>query len=216
MTRAIAVLRPEPGNTRTACRVEAAGLRAIRSPLFRIAPLAWQAPDPGAFDAILLTSANAARHGGIAATALAALPVWAVGAATAAAAQAAGLAVARIGEADAAHLVAGHGATRLLHLAGRERTPLGAIPAIAVYAADPIAVALPGRLAGSVALLHSARAARRLGEVVDAAGLDRATLRLAALSTAIRDAAGGGWEHAAAAPIPTDDALLACAMTLAD
>lgn len=216
MTRAIAVLRPEPGNTRTACRVEAAGAEAIRLPLFRVAPLGWAMPDLAEVDALLLTSANAARHGDIAGSALARLPVWAVGAATAAAAVAAGLTVVRVGDADAATLVADRGATRLLHLGGRERTPLGGIPAIAVYAAEPIAVARPGRLAGCVALLHSARAARRLGELVDAAGLDRATLRLAALSTAVRDAAGAGWEHAAAAPVPTDDALLALAMTLAD
>ena len=37
----LAVLRPEPGNTATAGRIEAAGARAIRLPLFAVKALDW-------------------------------------------------------------------------------------------------------------------------------------------------------------------------------
>ena len=43
--RRIAVLRPEPGNARTAAAVEAMGFAAIRLPLFAVVPLAWTVPD---------------------------------------------------------------------------------------------------------------------------------------------------------------------------
>ena len=106
MSRPIAVLRPEPGNGATVAAIEAAGGMAIRLPLFAAAPVAWHAPDPAAFDALLLTSANALRHGGPELAALRSLPVHAVGGATAAAARQAGFAVAHAGTGDGAALVA--------------------------------------------------------------------------------------------------------------
>ncbi|MBB4618154.1 uroporphyrinogen-III synthase [Sphingomonas abaci] len=214
MTRPIAVLRPEPGNGRTADRLAALGLAVIRQPLFAVAPVAWTAPDPTGFDALLLTSANAVRHAGIAATPLARLPVWAVGSATAAAARAAGLRVARTGTGGVAALVGDRGDRRLLHLAGRERQAVPGVTAITVYAADPLPVAAAAwaALSGSVALLHSPRAARALAAGV----VDRASLRLAALSPAILAAAGSGWDHALAVAVPEEDALLAAARALAD
>ena len=83
MSRPIVVLRPEPGNRVTAAAIEGRGLRAIRLPLFAVQPVAWQAPDPAGFDALLLTSANAVRHGGAGLARLLSLPVFAVGEATA-------------------------------------------------------------------------------------------------------------------------------------
>ena len=82
--RPVVVLRPEPGASRTAARAEALGLDARVVPLFAIVPIEWSAPDPSDFDGIVLTSANAVRHGGEQLDELKALPVHAVGEATAA------------------------------------------------------------------------------------------------------------------------------------
>ena len=62
--RPVLVLRPEPGAGETAARARALGLEPIVAPLFAVRPIAWAAPDPAAYDAVMLTSANAARHGG--------------------------------------------------------------------------------------------------------------------------------------------------------
>ncbi len=126
MTRSLAVLRPEPGNAATVARIEALGLSAIRLPLFAARSLAWTPPDPAAFDALLLTSANAVRHAGAGLDALCGLPVVAVGEATARAARSAGLMVETVGAGDVASVVQASGRTRLLHLAGR--APLSARP----------------------------------------------------------------------------------------
>jgi len=207
----LAVLRPEPGNAATAARAEALGFEVVRLPLFAVRPLAWVAPDPAAYDALLLTSANAVRYGRV--EALRGLPVLAVGAATAAAARAAGFEVVRTGMRDAATLlgdVADY--SRILHLAGRDRIDLGEqVRAITVYASDPVDLA-PEAIAvlvGSTALLHSARAAARFAELVDRAGLDRGRVSLATLSASVAQAAGDGWCAIAVAGAPTDDALLA-------
>ncbi len=224
MTRGIAVLRPEPGNAATVVRIKAAGGRAVALPLFAIRPLDWTVPDAADFDAILLTSANAARHGGQALAQLAGLPAFAVGEKTAAAARGAGFDVKASGETDVAAIVAAasaQGFRRLLHLGGRERSIAvgGAIgAAIAVYAneareIDPTALAA---LAGTVALLHSARAARRLGELVDAAGIARGDIALAAISATVAGSAGLGWSAVAIAATPRDETLIDAALALID
>lgn len=224
MSRAIAVLRPEPGNAATAARIEAQGLAAIRLPLFEVRALDWIPPDAASFDALLLTSANTPRHAGPGLAAFKHLPAYAVGEATAAAARDAGLDVVALGERDGAALIetaAARGVRHALLLGGRDRAmashPIIAAT-IAVYASEPLTVAVEAldRLAGSVVLLHSPRAARRLADLVDRAGLDRDNVRLAAISQAAADAAGSGWGGIAAAARPEDDALIALARTLAD
>ena len=210
MTRPVAVLRPEPGNAATAARVEALGLHAIRLPLFAVRPLPWRVPDPARFDALLLTSANAVRHAGAALAALAGLPVVTVGAATAQAARVAGLTVETVGTVDVATALAASGRTRLLHLCGRDHVAAG-VEALPVYAADAISVADTGPLGGSVALLHSVRAARRLAEL---ATRDRvADLCVAAISEGVR--AAGPAVPGAVAERPTDRCLVALAARLA-
>lgn len=215
--RRIAVLRPEPGNARTAAAIEALGGRAIRLPLFTIEPVAWDVPDAGTFDAVLATSANAFRHGGAGLTALRYLPVWAVGAATAEAARTAGFPVAAVGETDAQTLATSvPTGVRLLHLAGRERVALDGVAAVTLYAAPPATIAhsMIRDLSGCIALLHSARAARRLAGLLDDAQVSRATVVIAAISVAVAAAAGSGWERIAIAPEPTDTTLIALAMGL--
>jgi len=224
MSRAVAVLRPEPGNAATAAAIEALGLTAIRLPLFEIHAIDWTPPDVARFDALLLTSANAARHAGPGLAGLGSLPVHAVGDATAAAAREAGLEVVAVGDRDGAALVsaaAASGVRRGLQLGGRDRA-LGSDPiiaeAIAVYASDPVDVPAEtlDQLAGSVVLVHSPRAARRIADLIDRAGIDRRTMRLAAISAAAAHAAGGDWERIAAAVSPDDVAVIALARTLAD
>lgn len=216
MIRTLAVLRPEPGNAATAARIEALGLRVVRLPLFAVRALAWDVPDPAAHDALIVTSANTIRHCGDALASLG-LPVLAVGAASAAAARAAGLDVALTGDGDAARLLAlaeAAGFARALHLGGRERTmPDSAIvrASIAVYASERLPVCDATALDDTVALLHSARAARRLGDLI----ADRARIRIAAISGAVLAAAGPRWAATAIARTPDDTALIAAAATLA-
>ncbi|MEG3124544.1 uroporphyrinogen-III synthase [Sphingomonas sp. GB1N7] len=220
MKRALAVLRPEPGNAATIARIAAIGLRAISLPLFEVAPLAWTPPDPAAHDALILTSANTLRHGGAGLAALRALPVFAVGAITAAAAANAGFRVVIIGEADAATLLAQaetQGISRALYLGGRDRmvSSGGIVTAtISVYAsrALPIRPEQIAELRDQVVLLHSVRAARAFAGLAG----DRSTYRIATLSPAILNAAGPGWQRAVSAAAPSDEALIAAAVTLAD
>lgn len=224
MSRAIAVLRPEPGNAATAAAIEALGLTAIRLPLFEVHAIDWVAPDASRFDALLLTSANAPRHAGPGLAGLRSLPVHAVGDATAAAARDAGLEVVAVGGRDGAALVAAaaaSGVRRGLLLGGRDRA-LASDPiiaeAIAIYASDPMAVPVEAldRLTGSVVMVHSPRAARRVADLIDRAGIDRRTVRLAAISAAAAQAAGDDWDRIAAAATPDDAALTALARALAD
>jgi len=213
------VLRPEPGARRTLARAAALGLRARAVPLFEIVALAWDAPDPAAFDALLLTSANAVRQAGAALARYQGLPVHAVGAATAAAARAAGFGDVRTGPGDVRALLAGLAPPlRLLHPCGEDRRDAAAngitITPVPVYAAresDPVGLA--AALAEEpVVLLHSPRAAARFAALVE----DRAGLTLVAISAAAADAAGGGWRQVAIAERPSDEALLAIAARLCE
>ena len=225
MSRAVLVLRPERGASETAARARALGLAAVTAPLFVVAPLAWQAPDPAGFDAVLLTSANAARHGGSGLDAFTGLPCFAVGEATGAAAREAGFRDVRTGAGDGAEAVATMveaGMRSAFHPCGRDHLPLDhprlPIERRTVYAADGVealpAAAVEALAAGALALVHSPRAGALLAALVDAAGLARADIAIAAISEAAAAAAGGGWASVAAAPRPRDEALLAIAAKL--
>lgn len=192
------------------------GLEAITCPLSQIEPCAWQQPDPADFDALLITSAQAVRSAGEGLDRLRALPVWAVGAATAQAAQMAGLHVTRTGSGGIASLLEGAEPARLLHLCGQDRTPPPpgwAITAIPVYANR--LTAPDARLAEAlrlhpVVLLHSARTARHFAACCP----DRAGIALVAVSPAVAEAAGAGWERVAIAGQTSDEAMLEMAGAL--
>ena len=94
----IFVIRPEPGLQSTLQGARDMGLAVVGMPLFEVLPLRWPAPDATGFDALLLGSANAVRHGGDALEQYRDLPVHAVGKATAEAAQDAGFTVEQVGE----------------------------------------------------------------------------------------------------------------------
>lgn len=221
------ILRPEPGAGATAGRAAALGWDIVRTPLFTVVPLDWSPPAPSRFDAVMMTSANAARLGGPGLARFAHLPLYAVGRATTAAAQAAGFADVRSGDGDVEALVARATADRIramLHLAGREHRAASRagmrIDTCILYAADPIGelpeAARAALAGGAIALIHSPRAAALFAELTDAAELPRATIRMAAISPAALAAAGGGWAAAIAASAPEDDALLAAAARLCE
>ncbi len=216
------VLRPEPGNTRTAAALRALGLEVRQVPLFAVVPVYWTPPSPIGFDGLLLTSANAVRHGGAGLDAFKRLPVVAVGAATAEAATGAGFAVAVAGTDDARAVVAearDRGFARLLHLAGRDRSDVGdGIEAITVYASDavPLDIGIAALFEDAVVLVHSVRAAARLAELVDVAGDERSRIVVVAISRAVGDAVGAGWGDVAVAAEPSDAALVACAAAAAN
>ncbi|WP_404373633.1 uroporphyrinogen-III synthase [Sphingomonas sp. MMS24-J45] len=219
MSAALAVLRPEPGNAATCARAAAAGFETISLPLFAVQALAWDAPRVADFDALILTSANALRFAGPGLSDLTRLPVLAVGPHTAAAAREAGFDVMAAGGGDGAEIAAlatAQGVSRALHLTGRDRTlsaggPIARVIPVYESAVVPVDPARLQALVGSIALLHSARAARRLAELLDAAGIDRSRLAIAAFSPAIAAAAGRGWADSASATTPDDAALFAAA-----
>ena len=76
---------------------------------------------PNEYDALLLTSANALRHGGTGLEQLQSLPAYAVGNATAAAAREAGFEIAGEGDGGVEGLRSIPPEVRLLHLCGEHR-----------------------------------------------------------------------------------------------
>jgi uroporphyrinogen-III synthase len=222
--RPLLVLRPEPGAAATLARAIAAGFQAIAAPIFTIVPVAWDAPDAAQHDALMLTSANAVREAGSALAAYRHLPAYAVGETTAHALIDAGFAEVRAGSNDAASLVvtmAKDGITCPLHLAGREHRVLADAPfpmaRRIVYAADPVAALSAAARAAlarnAVVLLHSPRAAEVFAALLGEAGIDPATVAVAAISPA---AAKGQWRKIAIAEAPHDAALLAAAARLCE
>jgi uroporphyrinogen-III synthase len=208
----VLVLRPEPGASATVDRARGRGLEAVAVPLFEIEPVHWEHPEASGFDGLLLTSANAVRHGGKAVNDLRGLPVYAVGAATADAARHAGFDLASKGDAGVDRLLASiEPELRLLHLAGEDRiAPEGAqqkIESITVYrSVEKTSVDL-GDLNGIVALVHSPRAGRRFAQLVGHSA--RGSVAIAAISLEAATAAGDGWASVDAAEAPNDEALLA-------
>ena len=211
----ILILRPRPGAEETARRCAALALPCRIVPLFALAPAAWTPPPPAGFTALLLTSANAVRHAGTGLAALAALPCWCVGTATAAAARDAGLTVARTGTAGVQALIDAAPPARLLWLAGKTHSPLamppgGAVTVLPVYRAAPLPVDAAALAGAEVALLHSPRAAARLAAIV----ADRSALTLVAISPAAARAAGAGWRAVHVASRPDDSEMVAIAAQL--
>ncbi len=185
----VLITRPRAAALTLARDLEARGHDVLVEPLLTIEPIAGVAPDPAGVQAIVLTSAHAVA-------ALAAidprLPVFAVGAATAAAVRRTGRGDVRSGDGDArrlARMIARQcrpEAGALLHLSGTEVRPelAEALAAAgfalrrqAVYRAlaaerlsPAAAAAVRGRKVGAV-LLFSPRSAAILAELLTAEGL---------------------------------------------
>ncbi|MBS0480891.1 MAG: uroporphyrinogen-III synthase [Proteobacteria bacterium] len=218
------VVRPEPGCTATLTAARAARLEAHGFPLFEVVAKSWEVPAPSRFDAVLGGSANAFRHAGIAITALAQLPVYAVGETTAQAAREAGFTIAATGDGGIQRLLGElrpeH--RRLLRIAGEERVPLTLPKGVTmeervVYAtaSRPMQPALVTLLRQPAMIaLHSAEAAHHIAVQCVTQGIRRSLLRLIALSPRIASAAGDGWGEVAVAAAPNDKALLALAVQM--
>jgi uroporphyrinogen-III synthase len=213
--RRVLVLRPEPGASATVERARERGLDAFAVPLFEVEAVDWRPPDPGAFDGLLLTSANAVRHGGKQLHELRGLPVYAVGEATAAAAREDGFKVVMTGDSGVDGLVGSiAGDLKLLHLCGLDRQSPQVrerqVTHVTVYRSTPVEMPELSAASGSIALIHSPRAGARFAELVQ----DRICIAIVAMSATAGAAVGEGWESVDIASHPTDDALLALAARL--
>lgn len=186
-------------------------------PLAQVDPVAWKAPaEP--FDAILIGSANAIRHGGKELDKVRHLPVLAVGAATAQAAREAGFAIERVGEGGLQGLLdrLDDAPRRLLRLAGETHLPVDSLSATTIVTAITYATHFlsltpaQGELLrqGGVAMLHSGEMARHFALQCEVLGIDRGKLVIAAMAPRIAEMAGGGWHSVHIAAARNDTALL--------
>ena len=221
MTLSVLILRSIEAGQETARRAKNFGLNSIVDPLFVIESMAWTAPPPSNFDALMLTSANAVLYAGPAIGQYEHLPVLAVGEATALAARNAGFNVAVTGKGGADELLQSLPVDRypnILRLTGKDHIKLAAsghrIRLCRVYRSRAMPLGEKSQAAlrqGHVILLYSARAAKILIEEMDRLGLDRSINHIVTLSPHIAQAAGIGWKSVQAAERPTDDALLSLA-----
>lgn len=210
----VLVLRPMPGNAETVGRLAMQGVAALSIPLFAVAPTQAAGVPDGAFDAVLLTSANAVHFGGRTLARFQNLPAWCVGEATAAAARSAGMSVGRVGEQGVSALLSGT-SERLLWLCGEQRTclPTGAearITALPVYRTVDLPFPPSALVRPCIAMLHSRRAAERFAGLAT----QRANIAIVAISAAVAVAAGEGWQSITVAARPEDGEMVSKAVGL--
>ena len=221
--RRVWITRAQPGADATAGRVAALGFEAVVAPVLAVRDL------PGEIDltdvgALAFTSANAVRAFAARCEARD-LPVFAVGAATARAAEEAGFGQIASADGDVSALAQLIG-TRPANLTGTLLHPAAAEPAgdlpgalksagvavrsLALYETIPAEVppsVLDGLGTISDVLVHSPRAARRLAAVLTGRPLGHVTA--CTLSPEVcAPLVGVGFAQAIAAPLPTEDALL--------
>lgn len=215
----VLIIRPQPGADATARRFKGAGYAPVRMPLFAIEYLPPPSVSAGGFDAILLTSGNAARAACGFLESARDTPIYAVGSATASALAHLSLPVAATGSTGVEALVgvaAADGHKKLLWLAGEDHS---AVPQIAGVHIDiaivyrSVALETPADFAAQVAvcdavILHSSRAAAHFAGLCDAGGLSRSKITLATFSNAIAASAGDGWAQIIVAALPNDAALM--------
>jgi uroporphyrinogen-III synthase len=222
--RRVWVTRAAPAAEQTAERLRALGVEPIVAPLLEIRPLAGPEIDLTGVGAIAFTSANAVRSFAECSTERG-LTVFAVGAATAAAAKAARFRSVLSTDGDVASLAAGI-ASRKREIVGEVLHPSAAEPAgdlkgaltrrgiptrgLALYESVPVRppeafLAQIPNLFGVV--LHSPKAARGLAAILEAAPAPR--LRAWCLSRAVaRPLAATPLAELTAASSPSEDALL--------
>lgn len=222
MSRRLVLLRPQPGNDESAARARALGIEVLQLPLFETVAVPQARLPEGPFDALLVTSANGARHGADILARFGHLPVFAVGEASARAARAHGGRTVQAGGGDAAStipLIAAAGHRNVLHLCGedvRDMDPMGlAVTRHVVYRSDardmrPFTKML-AMLPSSVIAVHSPRAGRRLNALLPPPARNH---RLVAISGAAAAACGAGWRRVHVSPSPDDTALLRLASSL--
>jgi uroporphyrinogen-III synthase len=207
--RPLVIIRPEPGASASVKRARALRLKAVAVPLFDVRAVDWTMPD-GPIDGLVVTSANAFRHGGAGLRALNHLPVHAVGDATAAVARDAGFTVVTVGKGTAEDLAGRLPGGRLLHLAGRDHRDLPGTEAVVIYESIETGSLDARDVSDAVIAVHSPRAGQRLAALVGARG----TTAIAAISEAAALACGEGWDSVDVAAMPSDEAVLALAARL--
>ena len=226
----VLITRPEPGAGETASRVAALGLRPVVAPLLEIGALPATLPASDRLQAVLIASGNALV--GLP-TAYRALPLLAVGDASAARARAAGFSevLSAEGDADALAVLAGThcdpaglplllavGRGQSLVLAGALRGRGFRVMRRATYAATPVR-ALPEPAAAALrenglraALFFSAETALQFARLLIRCGLREAVREIDACAigqpaaTAIDTLP---WRRVLRAAKPTQDAMLA-------
>ena len=218
------VTRAQPAAAATARRLSAAGFEPVVAPLLETRPLSPKLDLTGV-GALAFTSANGLRHLAPPQPQWLSLPVFAVGAATAAAAREAGFTDVSSADGDVAALarliVDRRDALRggALHLAAKEPAGdlLGALVsagvparAVAVYetvVSDLPVAALETAEAADFVLLHSPRAARRLQSLITDEAAE--SLLAVCLSPAVAaPLAGVGFRGIAVAAAPNEASLI--------
>lgn len=218
------IIRPQPGADATAHRLRAAGHDPVLMPLFAIEHLPVQCVSADGYDAILLTSGNAARAAVDFLTRDHSLPIYAVGSATASALQKLSVPVAKTGSEGVEALVGvavADGHKRLLWLAGEDHSAIPHIHGVSIdieIVYRSAAVTQPEDFAEKVTesdavILHSSRAAAHFSGLCDTMNLPRAEITLATFSNAIARSAGGNWAALIVADAPNDAALLEAIQT---
>ncbi len=196
--------------------MRALGHDVTLAPLLATEAIGWHLP-PQPPAALMLTSAAAVRLAGPLPAAWRTLPLFVVGDATAAAAQAAGFGDVRDGGGTVQALlgrVAAAGFAAVLHLAGEDRTPVTLPAGLHVETRIVYRARLQPMVAAADpdwVLLYSARTARHFAAEWDRLGRDRAGPALAAIGPAVAAAAGAGWRALAIAATPDESALLSVA-----
>ncbi len=227
----VVVTRAVEDAAATAARLAAAGHEALLAPVLILRPTGAILP-AGPFDAALATSAHAFLGWKAQESAgLTRLPLYAVGARTAAAARAAGFTDVRVAAGDAAALVdllrlTGAASARLVYLAGRDRRPtienalaasgarLTVWETYAAEAAPALSADVAARLAAApsgAALHYSQRSAEIFLRLAQAAGLAPALARFVHVAISAEAAAplrAAGLDARVAA-LPTEAELFA-------
>lgn len=220
----VLIIRPQPGADATAERFRAAGHMPLVMPLFEIQPVASTSISATGYDAIVLTSGNAVRSTEPFLKANAHMPIYAVGSATARAAEKSAITPFRIGSSGIEALVdvaVQDGHKRLLWLAGEDHTPLqprGDVTVDTHIVYKSVAVRTPDAFKAAVAqsdlvILHSSRAAQHFAACCDYARMSRQEVALATFSESIARNTGEGWSTCIIAPAPNDAALLEAIQT---
>ncbi|MEM7702217.1 MAG: uroporphyrinogen-III synthase [Pseudomonadota bacterium] len=218
----VLAIRPESGLASTVEAGRGLGLPMHGCALSEVSAVAWDIPDLSRFDALLIGSANAIRHGGANLAHLTHLPVHAVGESTAKEARAAGFTIERLGKGGLQTVLdAVKPPVRYLRLVGNEYVDLHwpdgvSFEPVQVYEVSPRRLSdYAAKLLQSeaIVLLHSAAMTRQFIAECDRLGVDHSRVTLAAMGERIAAPARGALEQSWAAihisDEPSDTALLA-------
>ena len=206
------------------------GVEAIAAPMLEFKPLDLELPDASGFDAVVLTSRNAASVPGL--DPFHSLKCYCVGGATAQAAKDAGFTDVETGPGDAeglASYIDKLRPDRLLWASGidtatdlkRELAPLGVeVERVNTYEMALVDDLPPGAESGirngdvGAVLVYSARAGGHFRDLLERSGLEsyRKQLELIAISSRVAGLCGDGWHTITVAERPDNPAMMEAAI----